>query len=144
VLNTSSILDWNITLFDGSNSLTFLGPASGNNSQVQVEGSSLVGSAANLAFDFSGSDPVDYLLLQYPTLGVGANWFCIENAGCSKSIDSFDLRLLGDVEVALRSAGRSSRRPAPLKPPNPRRSCSWAAASLRLWQGRVVASSLRS
>jgi hypothetical protein len=75
---TPVILDWNLTLFDGSNTADLQGPQQNNpNSSVTLRGSALSATATTLSFDFgatngelsflfTGSDPI---YLSYASLG---------------------------------------------------------------------------
>jgi hypothetical protein len=76
ILSTANLVDWNLTITDGDGSFNLLGA----NSQGGIVGSSLVATATDLIFDFSGSG---FLLMQSPSWGVGQNWFCVEVSGCS-------------------------------------------------------------
>jgi hypothetical protein len=90
VLGTSNILDWDLTLSDGTTSFTLLGPLSGNNSQVVVVGTDLSETATQLLFNFSGSG---YVLFQNPTIGSAINYFCVEaQTGCTGSPAGESLR----------------------------------------------------
>src|SRR5664279_2210679 len=67
VLGVGDFVDWSLLLNDGTNTYTLDGPLSGNNSSVYVQGSDVTASAAQLLFNFSGTDN-GYFLFQY---GVG-------------------------------------------------------------------------
>src|SRR5271168_93810 len=53
VVAFSDILDWDLQLFNGTTTHNLFGPLSGNNSNLQLLGNALTGSATQLLFDFS-------------------------------------------------------------------------------------------
>ncbi len=53
VVAFSDILDWDLQLFNGTATYNLLGPLSGDNSNLQLLGNALTGSATQLLFDFS-------------------------------------------------------------------------------------------
>jgi hypothetical protein len=55
VLTASDILDWDLQLFNGTNTFDLYGPLSGDNSNLFLSGNALTGSATQLQFDFSAS-----------------------------------------------------------------------------------------
>lgn len=55
VIKKANIVDWEITLTRGSRTTTLFGPGD-NGSIVDIAGNSLVASATQLSFDFSGPD----------------------------------------------------------------------------------------
>ena len=90
VLGTSDIIDWNLTVDDGTNPFTLLGPLSGNNSEILVVGTDLSETATQLLFNFGGSG---YVLIQNPTIGSAVNFFCVEaQTGCTGSPAGESLR----------------------------------------------------
>lgn len=88
VLATSDIVDYNLLLNDGSNTLNLLGPLSGNNSQVAILGTAMTASATGLSYDFSANPA--YFVIQSPTIGANTNFFCLNDpvASCSIGGDS--------------------------------------------------------
>jgi hypothetical protein len=75
-LDTADIVNWDLTLNDGSNpTFDLLGPTSGDNSQEIVEGSDLTATATQLLFDFSGSDD-GYFLLENSVIGDDGPFVC--------------------------------------------------------------------
>jgi hypothetical protein len=80
VLGNGNILDWTIGLTNGVDSFTLLGPLSGNNSAVSVNGSALSATAIDLLFDFSA--PAGYALFQHPGIGSGQTFYCAQINGC--------------------------------------------------------------
>src|ERR1035438_6377087 len=82
VLGTVDIVDWNLTLNDGSNpTFDLLGPISGNNSQEEVIGTNLTASATQLLFDYSGS--YGGFILENATVGDGGPFVCYASGPCS-------------------------------------------------------------
>jgi len=75
VLGASNILNWNLLLNDGTNTIDLLGPLSGSNSALGVAGSDLSATATQLLFNFSGSDN-GWVLFQAPVLSTGSNFWC--------------------------------------------------------------------
>jgi hypothetical protein len=84
VLDEVNILDWNLTLDDGTGPFTLLGPLSGPNSALGIAGSSFTATATDLLFDFSNAAG-DWVLFQNPSLGSGINFWCMDGTtnGCS-------------------------------------------------------------
>jgi len=84
-LANANILDWTLTISDGTavGPLTLRGPLSGQNSAVQIFGSSFTASLTNLFFNFSNTTH-DTVQFQNPNLGSGMNVWCLEGAldGC--------------------------------------------------------------
>ena len=74
VLTAANVIDWNLTLNDGTNTFVLTGPASGNNSHVFITGSDVTATAANLSFNFSGVDS-GYFLFQV-SFGSGLHYYC--------------------------------------------------------------------
>jgi len=89
ILSTVRITDWVLHLSDGSFTSDLFGPLSGNNSAVQITGSSVTATANQLLFDFDASG--SSRLLFQRVLGSGANFYClttVTNSGCG-SISEF-------------------------------------------------------
>lgn len=84
-LGAANILDWNLTLDDGtgSTSITLLGPSSGSNSALRIVGSSFTASVTDLWFDFSNTG--NYVLFQNPNIGSEINYWCLDGALGSSS-----------------------------------------------------------
>ncbi|WP_309736460.1 PEP-CTERM sorting domain-containing protein [Chamaesiphon sp. OTE_75_metabat_556] len=81
-LSQSNITNWNLLLNDGTGTFNLLGPLSGANSQLRIDGNSFSATATDLLFDFVSSNS-DFVLFQNPNIGSGQNFWCIENAACS-------------------------------------------------------------
>lgn len=75
-LATADIVDWNISLNTPTETFLLDGPA---HSVMEVVNSGLSATAAGLFFDFSRADG-SFVLFQYPTLGVGINYLCFDDA----------------------------------------------------------------
>ena len=74
VLSAANVIDWNLTLNDGTSTFVLTGPASGNNSHVFITGSDVTATAAGLSFNFSGVDS-GYFLFQV-SFGSGLHYYC--------------------------------------------------------------------
>ncbi len=74
VLGSSNILTWNLLLNDGTSTFDFLGPLSGANSAIEIEGADLSATATQLLFSFSGSDG-GIALFQAPSPGSGVDYW---------------------------------------------------------------------
>ena len=111
-LSSGNIVDWSITLDDGTGTFLLDGFA---NSQVLVSGSSFTASATGLFFDFANTN-FDIVLFQNPSIGSGINFLCFDGASgtCISNLSSITVRLtdpasevvspqLGNVQFA--SAG---------------------------------------
>ena len=57
-------MDWNLLLFDGASTFTLLGPLSGNNSALFVQGADTEAFGTFLLFNFSGIDNGIFLFQQ--------------------------------------------------------------------------------
>jgi PEP-CTERM motif len=68
VLATGNILDWTLTLNDGTGPFTLLGPLSGSNSALAISGTSFSESASQLLFDFSNNSGA-WVLFQNRSIG---------------------------------------------------------------------------
>jgi hypothetical protein len=80
-LGTANIVNWDITLNDGTNPLfTLEGPTSGNNSTDLLEGSDLTASATQLIFNFSGVDD-GLFILENPSVGNDGPALCYTISG---------------------------------------------------------------
>jgi PEP-CTERM motif len=79
VLDQADIFDWNLLLNDGATTFDLLGPRSGSNSQLEIDGSDLSATTTQLLFDFSGTDS-GFFLIQSPTTGNGNPGICLETA----------------------------------------------------------------
>lgn len=101
-LATANIVDWHLTLNDGTNP-TFVigGPLSGSNSGEAVVGSDLTASATQLLFNFSATDD-GYFLLQYPNAGGGGAFDCyISNrGGCGGGDPGSDVALSAETPLS--------------------------------------------
>lgn len=88
VLATSDILDYDLTLNDGINTLNLLGPLSGDNSELEIGGTAVTATAAALSYDFLAD--LSYFAIESPALHTGTNFFCLNdpNASCSAGGDS--------------------------------------------------------
>jgi hypothetical protein len=78
ILNTSNILDWNLVVTSGGQTLNLTGPLSGNSSNVLGSslGNDLTATPSNLLFNFGSAD-AGYLLFQTNGLfGSGAQYYC--------------------------------------------------------------------
>jgi len=64
VLTATDFVDWNLSLFDGTSSFTLLGPLSGNNSAVFIQGADTEVFGTFLLFNFSGIDNGVFLFQQ--------------------------------------------------------------------------------
>jgi hypothetical protein len=122
-LATSDILNWVLTVNDGTITSDGLGgPSSGNNSQVLVLGSDLTASATQLLFNFSGSDEGG-LLFEGAILGDNGPFVCyVATSGCGESggvslaaeigeADTVDTALSGTHVIA--TVGTAATTPEP-------------------------------
>ena len=74
VLTAADFVDWNLLLFDGTSNFTLLGPLSGNNSVVFVQGADTEAFGTFLLFNFSGIDNGVFLFQQ--GLFSGNHYYC--------------------------------------------------------------------
>ena len=74
VLTATNIVDWSLTLNDGTNTFSLFGPSSGNNSVVYSQGADVSASATQLLFNFSGTD--NGLFLFQAGLFSGMHYYC--------------------------------------------------------------------
>lgn len=88
VIAMSDIVDYNLVLNDGTNTLNLLGPLSGNNSEVLIGGTAVTATAAALSYNFAAD--LSYFAIQAFPLGSSTNYFCLNDpfASCSLGGDS--------------------------------------------------------
>jgi hypothetical protein len=79
-LATANILDWTISMVDGLDSFTLLGPLSGSNSQVLIGGAALTATAVDLLFDYDAVGN-NYGLFQSPTIGSAQLFYSFQTNG---------------------------------------------------------------
>lgn len=75
-LGTSNVLDWSLTINDGTAGDFLLTNA---NSVLSISGSLLSATATGLVFDFSGFN--GFVLFQNPHIGSTINFWCMEGVG---------------------------------------------------------------
>jgi hypothetical protein len=81
VLATADFVDWNLLLNDGTQTLSLLGPLSGNNSQeVLVPFGDVVASPTVITYNFDDTN-FNALDFQSPSIGSGANYLCYQGVG---------------------------------------------------------------
>lgn len=74
VLTAADFVDWNLVLFDGTSTFDLMGPLSGNNSAVFVQGADTEAFSTYLLFNFSGIDNGIFLFQQ--GLFSGNHYYC--------------------------------------------------------------------
>lgn len=83
ILATSNVIGWTIALKNGADTVTLLGPLSGNNSELRVAGSGLSATATDLLFNFDfAAIGYSYALFQRGFVGSSAAYYCVETSGC--------------------------------------------------------------
>jgi hypothetical protein len=130
-LGAGNILDWDLMIDDGTGTFNLLGPISGPNSNVLIIGSSFIGTATQLIFDFSGSG---LALFQNPSNGSGINFWCLEVSGCTTNGTGETVALNYDFPQFVSYSGREVIGTASVPEP----------ASLFLLGAGVLASAFRS
>jgi hypothetical protein len=80
-LSKSNITNWNLLLNDGTGTFNLLGPLSGANSQLLIQGNSFSATATDLLFNFDSLNR-DVVLFQNPNTGSGQNFWCIKIKVC--------------------------------------------------------------
>jgi hypothetical protein len=76
VLASGNILDWNLTLNDGTPAtFDLLGPLSGSNSVLDLQGSDLSATATQLLFNFNDTSE-GFVLFQAPKTGSKQDFWC--------------------------------------------------------------------
>jgi hypothetical protein len=100
VLTAANITDWTIDISAGGPTVNFLGPLSGSNSAVTINGSGLTATATDLTFNF---DNDGYLLFKLP--GFFAPAYCADGASaaptCIGSPGSENIFVGGLAQVTL-------------------------------------------
>jgi hypothetical protein len=104
-LSQSNITNWNLLLNDGTGTFNLLGPLSGANSQLLIQGSSFSATTTDLLFNFSGSGLV---LFQNPNIGSSINFWCLEATTCSAFGSPGESVRLSSTGQNSRSAGIQS------------------------------------
>lgn len=74
-LTAADFTDWDLLLADGLNTITLLGPVSGDNSVIGIFGTDVTATSTDLFFNFSGSDN-GYLIFQLGSLFTSASYWC--------------------------------------------------------------------
>src|SRR5260370_24568371 len=75
-LGTADIVNWDLTLNDGTNPVfVLLGPTSGNNSGEEIAGADLTASATQLLYNFNASDN-GVFIIESPRLGLNVPAVC--------------------------------------------------------------------
>jgi PEP-CTERM motif len=100
VLSAANITDWTIDISAGGSTVSLLGPLSGSNSAVTINGSGLTATATDLIFSF---DNDGYLLFKLP--GLFAPAYCVDGASaaptCIGSPGSENIFVGGLAQVTL-------------------------------------------
>ncbi|HUZ95658.1 MAG TPA: PEP-CTERM sorting domain-containing protein [Edaphobacter sp.] len=91
VLSASDILDYNLLINDGRETMDLLG----SNSQVLVGGNGLTATSSALSYNFSDWNSI--LLFQAPYIGSGTNYVCFNNP-----FGDCDLQGSSDISAAVR------------------------------------------
>jgi hypothetical protein len=80
ILGSGDILNWNLTLNDGTpTTFDLLGPLSGSNSQLDLQGSDLSATATQLLFNFNDTSE-GFVLFQAPNTGSKQDFWCPADA----------------------------------------------------------------
>lgn len=114
VLSTGDILDWNITMTEGSDTFTLQGASGSNNSTALLYGSGLSATATQLLYDYNSG--YGFLLIQSPNSGSGQTFWCVQGNGCynfdgpGEAIDphtsfNFTSQAYSDVQAIASVAG---------------------------------------
>lgn len=80
VIGTANILDWTISMVDGLDSFTLLGPLSGSNSQVLIQGAALTATASDLLFNYDAAGS-PFGLFQSPAISSSILFYCFQVNG---------------------------------------------------------------
>ena len=78
-----NIVDWDLTITDGTNSFTATGPLSGDDSELGFAGSDLTAISSNLSFDFSRTDGVVLFFEPPPIIGRDFICFAANSVECN-------------------------------------------------------------
>jgi PEP-CTERM motif len=79
VLGLGDVLDWNLTLNDGTTTFDLLGPLSGSNSTLDLQGSDLSATSTQLLFNFNDTAE-GFVLFQSPSIGSKQDFWCPADA----------------------------------------------------------------
>lgn len=102
-IGDTNIVDWSLTLSEGGDVITLLGPNSGANSGVMTSGSGVTATPTQLWFDFTAAADT-WLLFQAPSIGSGMNSWCLETDQCTGNASSESVLVGSTGEIsALRS-----------------------------------------
>jgi hypothetical protein len=121
VLSTGNVLDWVISMTDGVDSFTLLGPMSGPNSTLLIQGVAFSATATDLLFDFSAAGS-NFALFQAPSVGSGQTFYCVQTNGCFDSSgagEGIDPRLDFEYQRAALSGSVSIASAESLATPEP-------------------------
>jgi hypothetical protein len=78
VLDEDNILDWTISMTNMGTTFTLFGPASGDNSRIQIDGSAFKATATDLTFDFNATNA----LVLFQSTGLGRELYCLQGRPC--------------------------------------------------------------
>jgi hypothetical protein len=76
VLEEDNIVDWTISMTNLGTTFTLLGPASGDNSRIEIDGNAFKATATDLTFDFSAAGA----LVLFQSTGLGRELYCLQGA----------------------------------------------------------------
>ena len=118
-IGAANILDWNLTVNDGvSGAVTLLGPSSGNNSFVALNGSAVSATATALLFNFSSPSAAG-ACLYFETTGLPVSflWFGGDGAGgysgnCAGG-QAGNVEAIEDQSNSIQSTCSAARRRSP-------------------------------
>lgn len=106
-LAAGDIIDWRITVKNGGDSYTLLGPLAGNNSALGLVGSGLSATSTDLLFNFDyQAVGYTFALFQRGMVGSSESFYCLDTSGCGElgeSLLAAPNRFVGNVTSSPRS-----------------------------------------
>lgn len=85
VIGNNNILDWDITVKQGSDRFNIEGPGGSRNSEYTIFGFGLTATATDLYFNFD--DMMSYVLFQTPFTGSALPFWCLQSTRCYEVSD---------------------------------------------------------
>lgn len=92
VLASGNVTDWELALFDGTDTFTLYGTDNvSQNSSLLIQSTGFTATIDSLFYNFD----TGLALFQSPSIGSGVNWWCLERDGCTGGGQGENLKITG-------------------------------------------------